>query len=246
MSILNFKREGAEDLSTVPTWDAPDERVGKPSEHPLIRLAHAELGPGAIDEGGNRDRPLLDRISTAFTLGGKGDPDLGDGTGPDAGVLDESEKLGHSVPDGYGEKLEVLNRPAIKSPGFALRHAKDNCFEIPASEVGDRVLLGVRAEEVGVFLLEFAQDGRALRAMENVLVPGEGGQVGEFLSASDEGRAVRAKEQSGADSRFVLGPPKTLSFSAALGSIPCFTKVDSPGSSVGPLGLRKMETSDPV
>jgi hypothetical protein len=209
-------------------------------------LAHAELGPGAIDEGGDRDRPLLDRVSTAFTLGGKGDPDLSDSSGPDTGVLDQGEKLGHSVPDRYRKKLEVLNSPAIKSPGFALRHAKDDCFKIPASKVGDRVLLGVRAEDVSVFLLEFAQDSRALRAMENVLVPGEGGQVGELLGASDEGRAIRAEEQSGADSRFVLGPPKTLSFSAALGGIPCFSKVDSPGSSMSPLGLRKMETSNTV
>ena len=175
MSVLNFKREGAEDLSTVPTWDAPNERVGKPSEHPFIRLAHAELGPGAINEGGNRDRPLLNGISTAFTLGGKGDPDLGDGTRPGAEVFDDGKKLGKAVPDGYWEELEVLNGPTIESPGFALGHAENGRFKVQARKVGDGVLLRMGTEEIGVFFLEFAEDSRAVGAMKDVFVPSEGG-----------------------------------------------------------------------
>jgi hypothetical protein len=173
--IFDFERKRAEDLGTVSSWDAPNKGGRKPSKHPFVRLAHTELSPGAINRGGDRDRPLLDGVSTAFTLGGKGDPNLGDGAGPGARVFDDGEKLGKAVPDGYGDKLEVLNRPTIESPGFALRHAENGWLEIPASKVGDRVLLRMGAEEISVFFLKFAKDGRTLRAMKNIFVPSEGG-----------------------------------------------------------------------
>jgi hypothetical protein len=173
--VFDFKRKRAEDLGTVSSWDAPNKGGRKPSKHPFVRLAHTELSPGAIYKGGDRDRPLLDGVSTAFTLGGKGDPNLGDGAGPGAKVFDDGEKLGKAVPDGYGEELEVLNRPTIESPSFALGHAENGRFEIPAREVGDRVLLRMGTEEIGVFFLKFAEDSRALRAMKDVFVPSEGG-----------------------------------------------------------------------
>ena len=80
--IFDFERKKAEDLGTVSSWDAPNKGGRKPSKHPFVRLAHTELSPGAINKGGDRDRPLLDGVSTAFTLGGKGDPNLGDGPSP--------------------------------------------------------------------------------------------------------------------------------------------------------------------
>jgi hypothetical protein len=46
-----------------------------------------------------------------------------------------------------------------------LGHAKDNGFEVRASEIRDGVVLGVGAEEVSILILEFAKDSRALRAM---------------------------------------------------------------------------------
>ena len=102
------------------------------------------------------------------------------------------------------------------------------------------MILRVGTEEVSVFLLEFAEDSRTLRAMKDVFVPSEGGKIGEFLGTSDEGSAIGAEQETRADGRFVFGPPVALSLTASLGSIPCFAKVYSPGGGVCPLGLRKM------
>ena len=99
MGIFDVEGKGANDFSAVPARDAADERVREPAEHPLIRVGHPELRPGAMDEGGDRDETLLDGVGTAFTLGGKSDPDVGNGTGPGAGVFNKSEKLGQSIPD---------------------------------------------------------------------------------------------------------------------------------------------------
>jgi hypothetical protein len=175
VSVFDFKRKRAEDLGTVSSWNAANKGGRKPSKHPLVRLAHTKLSPGAIYKGGDRNRPLLNGISTAFTLGGKGNPDLGDGTRPDAEIFDDGKELGKAVPNGYWEELEVLNRPTIESPSFALRHAENGRFKIPARKVGDGVLLRMGTEEIGVFFLEFAEDSRALGAMEDVFVPSEGG-----------------------------------------------------------------------
>jgi hypothetical protein len=46
-----------------------------------------------------------------------------------------------------------------------LGHAKDSGFEIGTSEIGDGVPLGVGAENLSVFVLEFTKDSRAFRAM---------------------------------------------------------------------------------
>jgi hypothetical protein len=99
VSVFDFEGKGAEDLGAVPTGNAADKGRGKPTKHPLIGVAHAKFGPSTIDEGGNRYWALLDRIGTAFALGGEGNPDLCDGTGPSAIVLDNGEKLGKAVPD---------------------------------------------------------------------------------------------------------------------------------------------------
>jgi hypothetical protein len=100
MSVFDFERKRTEDLGTVPTRDAADKGGGEPTKHPLVGVAHAKFGPSTIDEGGNRYWALLDRVGTAFALGGEGNPDLCDGTGPSAVVLDNGEKLGKAVPDG--------------------------------------------------------------------------------------------------------------------------------------------------
>jgi hypothetical protein len=175
VSVFDFKRKRTEDLGTVSSWNAANKGGRKPSKHPLVRLAHTKLSPGAIYKGGDRNRPLLNGISTAFTLGGKGNPDLGDGTRPDAEIFDDGKELGKAVPNGYWEELEVLNRPTIESPSFALRHAENGRFKIPARKVGDGVLLRMGTEEIGVFFLKFAEDSRALGAMKDVFVPSEGG-----------------------------------------------------------------------
>ena len=246
VSVFDFKGKRAEDLGAVSPWNATDEGSRKPSKHPLVGLAHTEFSPGAIDKGGDRYGTLLDRIGTAFALGGEGNPDLRNGTGPDAEIFDDGEKLGKTVQDRYWEELEVLNGPTIESPSFALGHAENGRFEVQSRDVGDGVVLRVGTKEVSVFFLEFAEDSRALRAMEDVFVPSEGGKVGKFLGTSDEGRAIGAEQEPGADGRFVFGPPIALSLAASLRSVPCFAKVYSPGGGVCPLGLRKMETGNPI
>jgi hypothetical protein len=246
VSVFDFKGKRAEDLGAVSPWNATDEGGREPSKHPLVGLAHTELSPGAIDKGGDRYGALLNRIGTAFALGGEGNPDLRNGTRPDAEIFDDGEKLGKTVPDRYWEELEVLNGPTIESPGFALGHAENGRFEVQARKIGDGVILRVGTEEVSVFFLEFAEDSRALGAMEDVFVPSEGGKVGKFLGTSDKGRAIGAEQKPSADGRFVFGPPVALSLAASLGSIPCFAKVYSPGGGVCPLGLRKMETGNTI
>jgi len=246
MSVFDFEGEGAKDLSAVPSRNAADKGRGKPTKHPLVGVAHAKFGPGTIDEGGNRYWALLDRIGAAFALGGEGNPDLCDGTGPGAIVFDSGEKLGKAVPDRYREELEVLNGPAIESPRLALGHAKDGRFEVKPNEIRDRVVLRVGTKEVSVFLLEFAKDSRTLRAMKDIFVPSESGEIGKFLRATNEGSAVGAEQETSADGRFVFGPPVALCLAASLRSIPCFAKVNSPGGGVCPLGLRKMETGNPI
>ena len=246
MGVFNFEGEGAEDLSAVSSRNAPNEGRREPTEHPLVGMAHAKFGPSAIDEGGDRYGALLDRIGTAFALGGEGNPDLCDGTGPGAIVFDSGEKLGKAVPDRYREELEVLNGPTIKSPCLALGHAKDSGFEIKPSEIRDGVVLRVGAEEVSILFLEFAKDSRALRAMENIFVPSEGSEIGKFLRATNEGSAVGAEQETSADGRFVFGPPVALSLAASLRGVPCFAEIDSPGGGMCPLGLRKVKTGNPI
>ena len=90
--------------------------------------------------------------------------------------------------------MEVLDGPAIESPRFPLRNAKDNSFEVPTGEVGNGVFLRMRAEDIGIFLLEFAEDSGALRAMEDVLIPSEGSKIGQLLSAPNESLTIGAKE----------------------------------------------------
>jgi hypothetical protein len=90
--------------------------------------------------------------------------------------------------------LEVLDGPAIESPCFPLRHAKDDSFEVPTGEIGDGVFLRMRAEDTGIFLLEFAKDSRALRTMEDVLIPSEGSKIGQLLSSPNESLTIGAKE----------------------------------------------------
>jgi hypothetical protein len=46
-----------------------------------------------------------------------------------------------------------------------LRHAKNSGFEIRASEIRDGVFLGVGAEKLSIFILEFTKDSRAFGAM---------------------------------------------------------------------------------